>query len=336
MALRTVTDDRSPLRLLFSGDAMLGRGVNRTIQQKGPAYPLDPVADITRAADLFFTNLECAISPHDRRFSGAEKTFYFRAETPAAETLTHAGVDVVSLANNHALDADYDGLRATRRILDEHDIAHAGAGPTLESARRPAQLNADSLRLGVLSCCDHQRDFAARPHRPGIWYVDPDDDAAIRELQEAVEQLADRVDHVIVAYHWQPNWVPEIEPLYRRLARILIDAGATIIWGHSPHHFQGVEWIAESIVLYSTGGLVDDYAVDDYYRNDRQLLFEATCTERSVEEVRAYPIELDYAHTHPAPAEARDWIVNRFSELCASVGSAVGDDGEWLHVNREN
>ena len=101
------------VHLLFGGDTMLGRKVNEVIHREGPAYPLAALASVTRAADLFLVNLECAITARDLRYSGPEKAFYFRADPVAAETLRLAGIDLVSLANNHALDADYDGLRAS-------------------------------------------------------------------------------------------------------------------------------------------------------------------------------------------------------------------------------
>lgn len=326
------SEDNRSATLLFSGDAMLGRGVNRAIRQDGPTDPLDSIVDVTRAADLFFTNLECAISPQNRRFSGEEKAFYFRADPPAVETLTHAGVDAVSLANNHALDADYAGLRDTLRILADHHIASAGAGVNQDAAHQPSILETNNLMLGLLSFCDHQADFAATADRPGIWHMDLTDEKTEALLCHQVERLSHQVDHVIVAAHWQPNWVPEVPSPYRELAKHLMDAGTTIVWGHGPHHFQGVEFDKGRAVFYSTGGLVDDYAVNNYYRNDRQLLFEVTLTAEGIQNIRALPIELDFARTRPAKDPARAWIVRRFQEVCENVGSRIDDQRSWLIV----
>ena len=320
------------VKLLLAGDAMLGRGVNQVIRRHDPEYPLEQLAAITRNAGLFFTNLECAISPHDRLYSGPPKVFYFRADPPAAETLVYAGVDLVSLANNHALDAGYSGLLDTLAILEEKGIAQVGAGPDLNLAQQPAILEVNGVRLAVLGCCDHQDDFAAGEHRPGINYVDLSDPAAPDWLAGQVAVLAAQVDHVIVAFHWMPNWVPRIPEFYRRLGRLLIEAGARVIWGHSPHHFLGMEWIGPDVILYSTGGLVDDYALEPTFRNDRQLLFYMTLKRKAVAKVRALPIELGFARTAPATGEARAWIARRFSELCADAGSRVEQRGNWLDV----
>lgn len=320
------------VRLLLGGDTMLGRKVNEAIAIRGTSYPFESLVERTRAADLFFVNLECAITPHDTRYAGPEKAFYFRADPHAIEVLQHVGADLVSLANNHALDAGDQGLADTLDALDEAGIAHAGAGSTLAAASRPAIVEHGDVRIGVLAYCDHQADFAAGPDAPGIRYVDVDAPETGEMLAEEVAALRPDVDCLVVALHWQPNWAPYIEPAYRTLAGRLVAAGADVVWGHSPHHFQGVEWIGDSVVLYSTGDLVDDYAVDPTYRNDRQLLFEVTLTAERVERVRAFPLVLDVARTMPAGAEAREWITRRFAQFCRQVDSRIEEDEPWITV----
>ncbi|NNG17276.1 MAG: CapA family protein [Gemmatimonadales bacterium] len=322
---------RSPI-ILFGGDVMLGRGVNSTVRKEGPAHPFGPLRPATRHADLFLANLECAISPDHAQYSGPPKAFYFRADPIGVDVLTHAGIGLVSLANNHALDADRAGLRDTLALLDSRNIAHAGAGEDLEAAQCPAIVQVSGVRLGLLSCCDHQADFAAGQSRPGIWYLDLAEPDAQLPLLDAVEALADQVDHVVVAVHWQPNWAPVVPECYRQLARLLVEAGARVVWGHSPHHFQGVEWIGNGVALYATGDLVTDYAIDRAYRNDRQLLFELSLEGAGVTRVRAFPIELAYGMTQPAARAVRGWIESRFADVCLQVGSRVIMDDEWLRV----
>lgn len=327
-----MSQDDTSQNLLFGGDTMLGRGVNKVIHEKGTDYPLEPLYPITRAADLFFINLECAISGTEGRFQGAPKAFYFRADPPALDTLTAAGADLANLANNHALDADVPALEDTLKLLEEAGIAAVGAGMDLSQARAAATVKSEGLRVGVLGACDHQADFAADEDRPGIHYLDMRSGRA-DPLLEAVETLAPNVDVVVVALHWQPNWAPEVPADYRALAGDLVAVGADILWGHSPHHFQGVEWIDGSVALYSTGDLVDDYAVDDTYRNDLQLLFEVRLEEARIQAVRVLPLRLHYARTDLAEGEDRRWIESRFEEMCDDVGSRVEREGDWLTVH---
>ena len=148
-----------------------------------------------------------------------------------------------------------------------------------------------------------------------------------------MRRLAAAVDHAIVALHWQPNWVPAVTADYQSLARRLVAAGARLVWGHSPHHFLGVEWLGAAAVLYSTGGLIDDYAIDADFRNDRQLLFEIGLAPDGVQRVRALPLRLELGYTEPAAGVDRRWIVDRFAAQCRTLGSALGDDGDWLTVS---
>jgi poly-gamma-glutamate synthesis protein (capsule biosynthesis protein) len=320
------------LTLLLAGDAMLGRGVNEVMLHDGPAYPFESLAPFTNTADLFFANLECAITARKSIYSGPRKHFYFCADPIAAESLVYAGVDLVSLANNHALDADYDGLLDTLKILDEKGIAHVGAGADLDAACRPAILSAHGISIGVLGYCNHQQDFAATAIKPGIHYVNFSDQHSISNMLQEISLLAGQTDHVVVSLHWQPNWVIQIDKLYRRLARNFTEAGARIVWGHSPHHFQGVEWINSNAVIYSSGGLVDDYATDPVFGNDRQLLFELTLSKQKLEQLRAHPVKLHYAHTQMAEGGARRWIVQQFTRMCHDVGSEIIEHYDWLEV----
>ncbi len=326
-----MSQDKTAQKLLFGGDVMLGRGVNKVINEKGTDYPLEPLYPITRAADLFFINLECAISPTGHRFQGAPKAFYFRADPPALEVLTSAGADLANLANNHALDADAVGLEDTLELLERNGIAAVGAGLDLSQARAGTTVQSAGLQVGTLGVCDHQSDFAAAEDRPGIHFLDLRSGTGASLIKE-VERLAAQVDLVVVALHWQPNWAPKVRPEYRALAEELVEAGADILWGHSPHHFQGVEWIDGAVALYSTGDLVDDYAIDETYRNDLQLLFELRLDGARIQSVRALPLRLRYARTDLAKGEDRRWIESRFEEMCDDVDSRVGLEGDWFTV----
>lgn len=321
------------LRLLLGGDAMLGRGVDEAIARHGIDRPLAGLREFLAGADLFAVNLECAITAADTWYQGPAKAFYFRARPPAAELLRRAGVGLCTLANNHALDAGPEGLLDTLRLLRAQGIASAGAGPDADAAWAPARLEVAGQRLGVLACCDHQAEFAAGPHTPGIAYLDLTDRAQVDALLARVRRLTAAVDHAIVSLHWQPNWVPAVTAGYRSLARRLAEAGARLVWGHSPHHFLGVQWFGASAVLYSTGGLIDDYAVDAEFRNDLQLLFEVGLAPDGLEHVRALPLRLDLARTAPAAGADRQWIAHRFAAQCAGHASRVDDDGVWLRVS---
>lgn len=335
MAMPVQTDQAPLVRVLFGGDVMLGRGVAQAIRSDGLDYPLVNIAVCLRNADLCIVNLECAITSASRRWDGEPKAFYFGAPPQAACALAHAGIDLVSLANNHVLDFGVAGLRDTLRLLDEQGIGHCGAGHALAGALAPVVREIQGLRFGMVSFCDHQADFAAAAHRPGIAWLDLDDEAlaqhAFRQALASLQQKS--VDWPILALHWGPNMVWRPSQQFRRLAHAAIDMGWKILFGHSAHVFHGVEIYRGCPILYATGDLVDDYWVDPDFRNDHQLLFELTVDQTSLQQLRLLPIFIDAYQTHPATRSQARTIWRRMQDACAELGSSLqvgAEEGQAL------
>jgi poly-gamma-glutamate synthesis protein (capsule biosynthesis protein) len=307
------------MKLALAGDTMLGRKVAEAMTQAGPeALVADEVVAITRAADLFVLNLECCISERGTPWPELGKPFFFRAPAAATEVLTRLGVDCVTLANNHALDYGPEALLDTFEYLQAAGIDWVGAGRALDEARAPAVLEADGLRLAVIGCSDHPRDFAAAPASPGIAYVD------LRRGLDWLPAVIRRpdVDFVLVAPHWGPNMNPEPLPYVRRAAAALRRAGATLIAGHSAHVFHGVQ----PGVLYDLGDFLDDYAVDSVLRNDLGLLFLVTLDRQGPLRLEAVPLKLEFCHTRLAVGDEAAWIRRRFRALCSALGTEVAEE----------
>lgn len=311
----------------LAGDTMLGRGVGRALATTPPE---DLVAPEVRAAlgeaDLVVLNLECCISGRGRPWDAPGKPFFFRAPPRAVELLVLLGADCVTLANNHALDYGFDALADTLEHLAGAGIAAVGAGPDLERARRPATLAAGGLRVAVLGVTDHPPDFAAGPDRPGVAFADlrrrvPD------WLAEGVGAADAEV--VLVTPHWGPNMTSEPVGHVRRAAAALVDAGATLVAGHSAHVPHGVA----GPVLYDLGDFLDDYRVDPRLRNDLGLLFLVTLDGRGPVRLEALPLKLDFCHTRLATGEDAAWTRRRFRSACTALGTTVEEEADRLTVS---
>jgi poly-gamma-glutamate capsule biosynthesis protein CapA/YwtB (metallophosphatase superfamily) len=161
------------LTIALAGDTMLGRKVAEVIGGAGPDRLFDnEILDISLAADLFVLNLECCISERGVRWPEPRKPFFFRAPAAATEVLRSLGVDCVTLANNHALDYGVQALEDTFEHLRSAGLACVGAGRTRAEARAPVVFEANGVRVGMLGCSDHPRDFAAGVASAGIAYAD--------------------------------------------------------------------------------------------------------------------------------------------------------------------
>lgn len=324
------------VRVVFGGDVMLGRLVKDAIHRFGPKYPLGPVATRMREADLTVVNLECAITASERQWSGAPKAFYFGAPPEAVHALTDAGIDLVSLANNHLLDFDVAGLRDTLHQLRRHGIRHVGAGEDLEAAELPAILDCKGIRFGMAAFCDHQADFAAGKEQPGIAYLDLDDEArALATMQRALDFLRrEAVDWPILSLHWGPNMVVRPSAAFRRLAHAAIDMGWKILFGHSAHVFHGIEIYRACPIVYAAGDLVDDYRVDPAFRNDQQVLLEMALDRTALRRLSFQPVFIDDCQVRFACGAVAESIVQRMSLLCSELGTTVHRDGDsaWIEV----
>jgi Bacterial capsule synthesis protein PGA_cap len=327
-AARGYSHGMAAITVALAGDTMLGRGVAETLRSS-PGAPLvaPELLELCRSADLFVCNLECCVSERGSPWPAPGKPFHFRAPPVAAERLAELGADLVTLANNHALDFGPVALGDTLEHLDAAGVATVGAGPDVQAARRPAPLRAGGLVLGVVSVTDHPRDFAAGAERPGVAFA-PLRGGVPAWLLDTVRELAARVDAVLVAPHWGPNMTSAPLGYVRAAAAQLAAAGATLVAGHSAHVFHGVA----GGVLFDLGDFLDDYAVDPVLRNDLGLLFLVSLDERGPRRLEAVPLELGYCQTRLAGPEAAAWIGRRFRAACAAMGTEVTGTGGRLEI----
>jgi poly-gamma-glutamate capsule biosynthesis protein CapA/YwtB (metallophosphatase superfamily) len=315
--------------LALAGDTMLGRGVARTLATTPPEALVAPeVRAALGQADLVVLNLECCISERGRPWEAPGKPFFFRAPPRAVELLVLLGVDCVTLANNHALDYGVDALADTLDHLAAAGIATVGAGADLDHARRPALLAAGGLRVAVLGVTDHPADFAAGPDRPGVAFADlgrrvPD------WLAEFVRSAGAQGEVTLVTPHWGPNMTAAPVRYVRRAAGALVDAGATLVAGHSAHVAHGVA----GRVLYDLGDFLDDYRVDSRLRNDLGLLFLVTLDAAGPLRLEALPLKLEFCHTRLAAGEDAAWMRRRFRNACAALDTTVQDTADRLVIS---
>ncbi len=310
----------------LAGDTMLGRGVAERLASAPPESLFAPgILDIVHEADLFVLNLECCISERGRPWAAPGKPFFFRAPPAAAECLARLGVDCVTLANNHALDFGEQALLDTFTHLEGAGITWVGAGPDVERARAPVVLTSEGFRLGVLGICDHPEDFAAGIDRPGVAFADLRHE--VPAWLPAVISSID-ADAVLVSPHWGPNMAPTPVPEVVRCGPVLLEAGATLVAGHSAHVFQGVQ----GRILFDLGDFMDDYAVDPVLRNDLGLLWLVSLDAEGPIRLEAIPLFLDFCHTRLADGDDAAWVRKRFRDACAALGTDITEEGGRLVV----
>jgi poly-gamma-glutamate synthesis protein (capsule biosynthesis protein) len=314
------------MKLALAGDTMLGRQCAERLQHESPeSLFADDVIAAAHEADLFVLNLECCISDRGERFPDPFKPFFFRAPPVATKVLAHLGVDCVTLANNHALDYGAAALMDTFEHLEAAGIVWLGAGRDEASAREPVVLEHGGFTLGIVAATDHPADFAAGHNRPGVAFADlrrgtPD------WLLDSIASLD--TDAVLMTPHWGPNMVSAPLGHVRVAAQSMLDAGATLVAGHSAHVFHGIG----DHVLFDLGDFIDDYMRDPDLRNDLGLLFLVTFEGSEVREIEMVPLALDHCHTRGADRREAAWITDRLRRASAELGTVVERRGARLVV----
>jgi poly-gamma-glutamate capsule biosynthesis protein CapA/YwtB (metallophosphatase superfamily) len=242
------------------------------------------VYDKLRSADTSFANLEI---PFVKEGYPAEKLIALKCDPGHAEVLRQIGVDVVTVANNHAVDYGYEGLRMTSQTLDTIGIKHVGIGPNLAKAFEPSIKVIKGVRIAYIGVATTlPNGSGAGPSRPGVagvrvfskYVVDtvtidespgmapfvetttykPDEEVLLGSIRRAKGEA----DVVLVAIHWGVpyGWVAstqeELATYQRPLAHAMINAGASAIFGHHPHVVQGVEIYQGAPIFYSLGNFI--------------------------------------------------------------------------------
>ncbi len=232
--------DLSRIRtLIATGDVIPARRTDVAIRQQGDdfLYPVAATSEITSAADLTLVNLEAPLIDgcpyHDSGF-----TFCGRPGFTAA--LQSAGVDVVTLENNHITNYGRQGMAETVGYLD-------AAGIVSVDRDSPAVIDVRGVRFGILA-------FNG---------VGENIDRAAMSAQ--IEVLRLQVDVLVVAFHWGAEYValPEAAPGIANddpveIAHEAADAGADLIIGNHPHWVQGVELYQGSFIAYAHGNFIFD------------------------------------------------------------------------------
>ncbi|MBI2844293.1 MAG: CapA family protein [Armatimonadetes bacterium] len=320
--------------LAVMGDVMLGRGVNEEIAVRAPESFWGDVLPVLRSADAALANLECAITEHKQRWWKTPKVFYFGADPAAVEALRVANIKCVSLANNHTLDYEAEGLLETLQRLDSAGILHAGAGRSEAEAAAPAVMDVAGVKVGVISFTDNEPPFAAGPYRPGANYIEiSDDPATLARVNDSIAQARQAgAQIIIVSLHWGPNMVPRPLENHQAFAAAVIDRGVDLIHGHSAHIFQGVQVRGRGLVLYDTGDFLDDYAVDPELRNDWSFVFLVQIDSEGLRALRMIPLRLRYARVDLARGAEFETIRERMLRLSAELGTHLRKTSEGLEL----
>jgi poly-gamma-glutamate synthesis protein (capsule biosynthesis protein) len=273
------------VRLMIGGDVMLGRRIAPRVKDR-PRSVFAGVESSFDKADLVMVNLECTISS---RGTPWQKRFRFRAPPVAAQVLHDAGVDIVSQANNHAVDYGWDAFADAQSLLAAQGVHVIGAGPDAALAHFPLIVDQNGLRIAFLGYLGvftgthgwSAYDWEATDDHAGLAL------ARLREINHDVRFAKELADVVVVYYHAGVEMDPTPTEFERRIAGVALDAGASLVVGAHPHVLQTTSRHGHTLVAYSMGNFVFD--MNGPGQTDSAIL-DVRLSAQGVDSARAIPV----------------------------------------------
>ena len=242
-------DGARPITLSFAGDVHFERHVRALLERPDSLAELRPVLG---AADVTVVNLESAITS---RGTPEAKEFHFRTTPAALDVLANAGVDVVSLANNHAVDFGPVGLDDTLAAKAASPVPVIGIGHRADEAFAPAVFTVRGTSIAVIASTQVNdltvNKYPATDRAAGVAGNLRND-----RLVAAVTAARGRYDVVVVFLHWGTEQQTCPDAAQRATAAALEKAGADVIVGGHAHRVQGAGWLGRAYVGYGLGNFI--------------------------------------------------------------------------------
>lgn len=320
-----VTDQVGQAAVVFGGDvcfhdayANMGSYVQRgsDIRNCISPYLLAEMQD----ADLCMVNNEFSYS--DRGTPLADKTYTFRSKPDNVNILRDMGVDIVSIANNHAYDYGPEAFLDTIQTLDGAGVRHVGGGENLEKASEPVYFTVQNLKIGFVSATQIERTDnpdtkGATESAPGVLRCYSEKE--LTHFLEVVEKAKEECDFLIAYMHWgtENTDVPDWAQPYQ--AEKIAQAGADLIVGCHPHCLQGLDVVEGALVIYSLG---------NYWFNSKAMdtaLLKVTVGEQGLESVQIIAARQENCSTKELGGDEKARVLGYLQSLSPNV--SIDTDG---------
>ena len=237
---------------IFLGDytISLGFGIKSSIRKHGFEFHFGNIKNIFKDKDIVFGNLETITSDiglDERNI----KSVICRGEKEYVNILKSAGFTVVNIANNHILQHGAEAFRDTINTLKDKKIDVVGLRGDRGVISASIVKDINKKKVGLLGYSFVNENF----YRGELLYAS----GGINGICHDVSELKKKTDYVIVSCHWGIEFIDKPSLNIQRLARQMVNAGASIIFGHHPHVGQGIERYRNSIIIYSLGNFIFDF-----------------------------------------------------------------------------
>ena len=291
-------EDSNSVHLLFGGDVYLSDTFLTVYDERGIESILDEeVLSLMTDSDITMVNQEFAFS--DRGEAMEDKQYTFRVPPSRVALFQEMGIDIVSLANNHALDFGIVALEDSFETLDEAGILYVGAGKNLSRAKQMETITVNGKVIGFLAA---SRVIPVAEWNAGSSTTGMFTTYSPELLCQTIEENRNQCDYLVVFVHWgvERNTYPEDYQF--RMGKQYIDAGADAVIGCHPHVMQGFEYYKGKMIAYSLGNYIFNL------RSTLEAVLQIVIEENGDAEWKLIPIRTDsLPFTLPAEEEKKEF-----------------------------
>ncbi len=294
--------------MALAGDVTFGLDMADFIRVNGPEYPWSEISSLIRGYRFAVVNLEGPLC-REGTTNPDQPSYPIRGEVACAGPMAAAGVDVVCLANDHAMDYGSQGLEEALNVLRNAGISCVGAGSSREAAQRPLVLEDESgVRIALLSFCDvAPPSYAAEDSDPGIARADPE------TMDKAIRGASEENPYVVVFLHWGEIGSADVTTRQRELASVCVRAGADLVVGCHPHLVQPMELLEGVPVFYSLGNLVYFSRKEE---GRRGIVLGCLFREGRVAEIQVFPQAVENGRPVAMDASRAVGFLQEWAQTC--------------------
>ena len=314
--LPSAVPDGTSVTLSFVGDCTLAQldqtgegGFEDYYETYGDSYFFANVKSIFEGDDLTVANLEGTFTKSENQ---ADKRYTFKAQPSHVSILSHSGIDVVNVANNHTHDYGNESYVDTLANLDKAGIGRFGYENTLI-------VDVEGVPVGFTGICEYN------DQEKSIDYLTP----TLKNIQSLKDQGA---QIIIAVVHWGYENATDPEEEQVTAAHAMIDRGADLVIGHHSHVLQGVECYKGKYIAYSLGNFC--FGGNGNPSDKDTIIFQQTFTISGGEclkypELHIIPCSIssaagtnDYRPT-PAEGDEAQRILDKFYERCDQLDGGI-------------
>ena len=241
------------LSLIMVGDCLIHGAIYDDAKTTNGSYDfskmLELVKPIIQSYDLAFYNQESILGGVELGLSSYPR---FNAPKEVGDAFLDLGFNLVSLANNHTLDKGKEGIYSSLDYWrNKENIMTAGSYSSEENRITPNIMEKNGITYALLAYTTTTNGLNTFKDEPYLITVYDE------ELVKAdIERLRDKVDLLMVSMHWGEEYTHNPTEEQKIIAEYLASLNVDIIIGHHPHVVQPIDFIGNTMVIYSLGNFI--------------------------------------------------------------------------------